>query len=73
MNTLAKQPEIEESIKSSIEKGSDDLLVIDRAEERKAIRKLDFCLIPLVALFYLLAFLVSLPSIALCVEHADRT
>ncbi|EJD00760.1 MFS general substrate transporter [Fomitiporia mediterranea MF3/22] len=34
-----------------------ELLKIDPAEERRIVRKLDFCLIPLMTMFYLLSFL----------------
>ncbi|OCB91746.1 MFS general substrate transporter [Sanghuangporus baumii] len=34
-----------------------ELLEFDRTEERRIVRKLDFCLIPLMTMFYLLSFL----------------
>lgn len=40
----------------------DDLLQYDAAEERKIVRKLDFSLIPLMTMFYLLSFLVRIDS-----------
>lgn len=36
------------------------LLGIDPVEERKAVRKLDYVLLPMMTMFYLLSFLVSL-------------
>lgn len=34
-------------------------LAIDPVEERKAVRRLDLCLVPIMTMFYLLSFLVS--------------
>lgn len=54
-----------ESIKSTssaVEKITDEkaaLLDVDPAEERRVVRKLDYCLIPMMTMFYLLSFLVS--------------
>ncbi len=36
------------------------LLGIDPAEERRVVRKLDFCILPIMTMFYLLSFLASL-------------
>ena len=51
------------SVKSDESKDSktvdkESLLDIDPAYEKKVVRKLDFCLIPLMTMFYLLSFLV---------------
>ena len=35
------------------------LLDVDPAEERKAVRKLDYTVLPVMAMFYFLSFLVS--------------
>lgn len=37
--------------------GEDDVIVIDRAKEKKLVRKLDLHIIPVVMLLYLLSFL----------------
>ena len=42
---------------STVEKSA-TLMGVDRAEERRAVRKLDLCLIPIMTIFYLLSFLV---------------
>ena len=42
---------------STVEKPS-TLMGVDGAEERRAVRKLDLCQIPIMTLFYLLSFLV---------------
>ena len=51
-----------ESLKdvSTIAEKHDEQLHVDPVEERRIVRKLDFCLIPIMALFYLLSFLVHL-------------
>lgn len=36
------------------------IIAVDPQEERRIVRKLDYCLIPLMTIFYLLSFLVSL-------------
>lgn len=38
----------------------ESFLDVDPAYEKKVVRKLDFCLIPLMTMFYLLSFLVSI-------------
>lgn len=43
---------------SSIGDGSSELLRIDPVEERRVLRKLDLILTPILAMFYLLSFLV---------------
>ena len=45
--------------KSSIADEHAKLLRLDPAAERRAVRKLDLCLIPIMAMFYFLSFLVS--------------
>lgn len=50
-----------ESLKSTTTVGDErvGLLHLDTAEERIIVRKLDFTIVPIMALFYLLSFLVS--------------
>jgi hypothetical protein len=41
----------------------------DRELERRAVRKLDYTILPVMTMFYLLSFLVSAPLIVLQVPH----
>lgn len=48
------------SASSGLQHGEEKALLpeIDPAEERRVVRKMDYCLIPIMTLFYLLSFLV---------------
>ena len=51
------------SVSSMEEKGvSSASAPVDPIAERRAVRKLDWCLIPIMAVFYLMSFLVRLLS-----------
>lgn len=56
-----QDPVQDESLKSTTTLGDDGigLLHVDPAEERKIVWKLDCCIAPVMAMFYLLSFLVS--------------
>ena len=44
---------------SSVEDERGKTVRIDPIEERRAVRKLDWCIIPIMSMFYFLSFLVS--------------
>ena len=50
-----------DSLKSATTIGDErgGVLSIDPTEERRIVRKLDFAIVPIMAMFYLLSFLVS--------------
>ena len=59
-------PDRTATVEESPEEKDSDLLKIDPAEERRIVRRLDYCLIPLMTMFDLLSFLVR-PS-STCIE-----
>ena len=54
-------PVLASSLKSAttLDDERDGVLHIDSSEERRIVRKLDLTIVPIMALFYLLSFLVS--------------
>lgn len=57
------------SIRDADSRGEKDFLEIDAQEEKRAVRKLDYALIPLMTMFYLLSFLVRSASLQLRIAH----
>ena len=48
---------------STVTKWRQDLHAVDKDLERKAVRRIDFTILPVITIFYLLSFLVSAPGI----------